>query len=225
MIFRILKLRILNPKFNTISFDIFDTLIERKQLSPLDVFIEVGQQILGADQARAFCRERVKAEAKARERLSSRETNIDAIYDCLKTRYGDKCERLMEAEIKHEIESCQKREEIFAIYKEAHKRGKRIIIVSDMYLNRKTIENMLHRCGYEAYDALYISNEENASKRTRKLFDVVLTRERLNPCEVVHIGDSLKADFLSAKKSGISAVLIPRKNGIRRKLYEKSIRG
>ena len=33
--------------FNTVSFDIFDTLIERNVLNPTDVFGIVGERVLG----------------------------------------------------------------------------------------------------------------------------------------------------------------------------------
>ena len=65
--------------FDTISFDIFDTLIERSVSKPTNIFEIVGEKVLGKEHRREFLENRIRAEKKAREK--SCEITLDQIYE------------------------------------------------------------------------------------------------------------------------------------------------
>ena len=69
--------------YDIISFDIFDTLIERKVSRPSDIFRLTGEKVLGKAEAEEFCQKRILAERTAREGRNSQETDLDGIYDNL----------------------------------------------------------------------------------------------------------------------------------------------
>ena len=63
--------------FDTISFDIFDTLIERSVSKPTDIFEIVGEKVLGKEHRREFLENRIRAEKGPREIF---EITLNQIY-------------------------------------------------------------------------------------------------------------------------------------------------
>ena len=78
---------------------------------------------------------------------------------------------------------------------------------------------MLEHCNITNYDSLYVSNEYGVNKISGKLFKIVLNQKGIKQSEIVHIGDSVKADFLGARKVGIKSILIRRKNRLKRLIH------
>lgn len=210
-------------KNEVISFDIFDTLIERTVLSPMDVFLIVGQTVLGENEAEEFLADRKQAERTARGNAENGEVTLDEIYAYLPDAYRGKKGILKQAEIQVELDCCKKRTEMSDVYKYAIASGKDVYLISDMYLAKTTIEKMLSKCGISGYKRCYVSCEKRCNKITGQLFKVVISENELNGFKMLHIGDSIKADFKGARKAGIQAVLISRKNRLKRIWYDKSI--
>ena len=124
-------------KFQNISFDIFDTLIERKVNKPSDIFYLAGVAVLGKESAETFRLMRINAELLARKRNSFKEIKLNQIYDILKDKYGQKIYELKEAEIKMELESCYIRKEIYELLYFAKFKNKKVFLISDMYLPKQ----------------------------------------------------------------------------------------
>lgn len=208
-------------KNDVISFDIFDTLIERTVVSPLDIFLIVGQTVLGETIAEKFLEDRKQAESTARKNVKNGEVTLDEIYDYLPASYGKMKEILKQAEIQTELDCCKKKESMAEIYQYAITSGKDIYLISDMYLSLGMIEKMLSKCGIEGYRKCYISCEERCNKITGDLFKLVMNENGIRSSKMLHIGDSFTADFRGARKTGIQAILITRKNRLKRIWYEK----
>lgn len=211
-------------KNEAISFDIFDTLIERTVLSPLDIFSIAGGTVLGEDGAERFLTDRKQAERIARKDAQNGEVTLDEIYACLPTAYGDMKETLKLAEIQTEFDCCKRKIGMTDVYQYAITSGKDVYLISDMYLPQKTIEEMLSKCGISGYGKCYISCEKRCNKISGELFKVVISENGINSSKMLHIGDSIKADYKGAKIAGIKAVLISRKNRLKRIWHDKSIR-
>lgn len=103
-------------------------------------------------------------------------------------------DELEKEEIKQELENSQ------AIYNYAISKNKGIYIISDMYLPEKFILKMLNINGYRGFKQLYVSNVYAADKRSGKLFKKVMEDQGFSENEIIHVGDSVKADILGAKK-------------------------
>lgn len=73
-------------------------------------------------------------------------------------------------------------------------KGKKIVITSDMYLPRIYFLTVFKKFGI-SFDYLFISGEEGVTKRTGKLFQVVLDKLKISPSKIVHIGDDLNNDI------------------------------
>lgn len=62
----------------------------------------------------------------------------------------------------------------------------------------------------EYFTSVTISTRVGAAKPDPKIFTVALEKHQCSPEKVIHIGDSLKADYRGAKAAGIKAILIDR---------------
>lgn len=200
-------------KYKAVSFDIFDTLVERNVDVPEDIFKKVGERTLGKENAESFCIQRKNAELRARKMQDSGEVTLDQIYVKLGLFYDEQTTNLLKKmEIETELESCYKKKSTQELYNICLKLNKDIYLVSDMYLPYEVIEEILKKSGINGYKKLYISNVYGKNKITGELFGIVLSENNLKSNEIMHIGDSIRADFIGAYKVGIKSHLIKRKN-------------
>ena len=206
--------------YQYVSFDVFDTLIERDVNRPSDIFVLVGKCILGKENAEKFRILRKKAEFEAREENNHKEITLDQIYEKLRGLYEeDVIEQLRKEEIQQEIKHCPRKENIAPLYQACVKKKKHILIISDMYLPSEVIQKMLKACNILDYEKIYVSNEYGVNKISGILFKKVIQDKKINAYEMIHIGDSIKADFLGARKARVKSVLIGRKNRFERLIH------
>ena len=197
-----LKELIKNSK--VISFDIFDTLITRIVDRPEAVFelIEKTENIPN------FSKIRQEKQAEIGTILMQEKkyphATLDEIYDYIKeTTSIDDISYLKEKEIELEKELLYPNNEIKDIVDFAWKEKKRIIVTSDMYLDLKTVEAILKKCGYDKFDHIYLSSVEKKAKFNSELFDVVIEKENVKAGEILHIGDNYNHDYVNAKEKGL----------------------
>lgn len=178
-----------------VSFDIFDTLVNRPFINASDLFLYMENKY----QKEGFYKERIEGEKKAREALK-KEVNIDDIYEFISDEYKE----LKNIEIEEEIRMCHRNDMIYPLYEYGRKNNKRVIATSDMYLPKDVLVKMLKKQGYEM-DEVYVSCAFNKTKADGVLFDEVLRLEKLNREDMVHFGDNYISDFSNPMNLGISA--------------------
>jgi predicted HAD superfamily hydrolase len=212
-----------SKKYDIISFDVFDTLIKRDCEDPKDIFLYVGELILPSSMdAFNFMTRRVNAETVAKRKSVTGEVTIDDIYMQLEKYYGELTAKLKEKEIEMEIEKCRPRNKLINLYKSFIESGKKVILISDMYLSSEVITKMLSKCGIEGHDALYVSNEWGCDKISGQLFFKVRDNLEMTNGSHLHYGDSLKADYLGAKKGGATPRFILKEHWLK-KIIKKII--
>jgi len=216
-----IKNMIADEKYEYISFDIFDTLIVRPFLRPSDLFYFLDEYFHELDSKRSlisFSSLRKNAENRVR-RLAElqnpfvQDVNLDEIYEQIRKDYGlDKelLNKLKSREIELEIEFAQRRESIYELYKMALHLNKKVVFVSDMYLPASVIKNILGKCGYDNYEALYVSSETRLLKGTGDMFSHVVYDLKVDPKKILHIGDNWHSDKVMAEKSGLDSFFIPK---------------
>ena len=143
-----------SKKYDIISFDIFDTLITRCIYEPDDAFKILGNLI----KDEKFIEKRKKAEQQARKKLEH-DVNLDE-YMLENSLSKEKTSILKNNEIKLEKDLLVPRKDMCILLKKLKEKNKKVILVSDMYLTKKAIIDILNNCGYkDLYDALYLSCE------------------------------------------------------------------
>ena len=190
-------------KFETISFDVFDTLIFRPFSKPSDLFYILGYKMKYPDYKRI--REEMEETARKRKykETGSYEVNIDDIYTIISKECGiDKVEGI-ENEINTEKEFCFANPYMLEVIRELDKQEKKYMVVSDMYLDRNVIELLLKKCGYPKPMASFISCDCLKSKSQGDMYDWLL-KTGVKRQGWIHIGDNKISDIEQARKRGIN---------------------
>lgn len=192
-----------------VSFDVFDTLLVRPFLKPTDLFAFISprvEEVIG--HSIDFRRERMNAEYETRLALPHHEDiTIDEIYDHFLTLPPQHREVIKNLEIETErrlIYGKQSGRELFQIAKAS---GATLIAVSDMYLSRVFIEELLLREGY-SFDRIYVSSEHRKVKVSGSMFNWVMEDLGVAPHEIVHIGDNPIYDGSAVARLGIGTRLV-----------------
>lgn len=187
---------------NVISFDIFDTLLDRPYINPTDLFLHI-EKVTGI---KGFQAQRIKAEKKARRRHRDQaDVTFDQIYEELDAKYAS----LKQEELRYEKELLYPKKDAKTIYDEAVKAGKTIIAVSDMYLPQAFLEEVLQAKGYTKISHVFVSNAENCCKGDGGLFRKVMEYMNIEPSDMVHIGDNYESDKRAPEQLGIRAYYRP----------------
>ncbi|HEY5704452.1 MAG TPA: hypothetical protein VIS96_02645 [Terrimicrobiaceae bacterium] len=195
------------------SFDVFDTLLTRAVGAPTSVFVLLGRllcdRLIVAVSPLDFARQRVEAQAKARQKRGGGEVSLEMIYRELALMLPLSTAAWRKAmHLECEIEQALIRLVPGADNKvsDARRRNGKVIFLCDMYLPEHLIVRWLEQHGlWGQRDRLYLSNEEDASKSTGELFRQALRKERLEPRQLTHLGNNPHADVASALRQGVRA--------------------
>lgn len=188
-----------------ISFDIFDTLIMRKVLYPQDIFYITEARALQLGKKFDFARQRIMAEQSLNAKSSP---NIYDIYQEIARKNEiteDDKNLLLNLELEVEKENFLPRYQMVELFQWAVESGKKIYLLSDMYLPKAILEDILHGFGIKGYQEIFISCEEGISKYNG------LYHRLVGVCgnkSILHIGDNAEADGNQAKQSGLDCFLI-----------------
>jgi len=198
-----------------VSFDFFDTLMSRRVPHPKDIFLILGSKLseLGffsfdIDPER-FQSLRMAAEQRARDVSTCKEIGIRDIYEQFPVNFftADK-EKLVEIEVQVEKEFLFASADMVDAIKLAHKRGKKIIVVSDIYLDS---EHLKYFWGDSTpgIDIQYFASSEFKTGKYDKLFDIVLKSLKCKPSSMLHSGDNYVSDCQTPASKGINTCFLP----------------
>jgi len=198
-----------------ISFDIFDTLIARPVETPVALFHQMKD---AAERALGMCLPdfpavRTWAEKHAHEKSTEEEISIEAIYQSVAEYYAlsdEEAARLIACEIDVEIQASLPRSMGKRLWSLAVESGKKIILISDMYLPKTVLEAMLCKCGYSGYAEIFVSADYLSTKWTGRLYDHVLTKLGVDGHHIFHIGDNKNSDCVNAEARGFQTMHVPK---------------
>lgn len=205
------------------SFDIFDTLIRRKSQTPFSIFYYMQKMMMSNTQLPlpAYLIDnwvRIRSQAEYDVRDSYAKTQFERNSDKLEITFNDLYNQLqlhlnlseqqinylkkleIDAEIAH-IEPIPERINRLLQLKEA---GNDVILMSDMYLPKSVILQMLEKADPRLLGIeLYLSTEIGHQKSTGKLFKHIFFKHKYNYSRWVHYGDNVKADGTSPRRLNI----------------------
>lgn len=189
-------------KVDVISFDVFDTLIFRPFSMPSDLFFLLGEKLEYMD----FKRIREEMEWKARQIRYAKEKHyeitLDEIYEVLSKETGLPKEETMQMELELEYQYCFANPYMKQVVEKLYELGKKVIIISDMYLSGEQIRKLLIRSGYPEFSAYYVSSDLGKSKGNGDLFEYVKSQAG-NEKTIYHVGDNENSDIEKARKHGL----------------------
>jgi FMN phosphatase YigB (HAD superfamily) len=201
------------PRLRLVSLDIFDTLLFRTCQDPQDVFLEVGRRAvergvlrngLTAEEYRAV---RIIALDTA-YRTSQQEPSLEKILEFLPPDLGDQS-RLLQIELQAEADFCYINPSILSLIQECRNRSIRIVLMSDMYLGRRRVLNLLSHAGFsqELADMAFVSVDSGSMKADGALYKRLLAANPdIKPNQILHVGDNFASDVEAACRAGIHAL-------------------
>ncbi|MEO0408199.1 MAG: HAD family hydrolase, partial [Cyanobacteria bacterium P01_A01_bin.135] len=205
-------------QYSVISFDVFDTLVFRTVFEPRDVFLLMEEALIDAygKVFLGFSDQRFRAELNTCKRIwagdRSAEFTLDDIYDelfFLNPEFKAFGEVIKETELRTERRVTVPSLQALDLFRKAQALQKTIICVSDIYLPKEHIAEILENCGYDKYDKLFVSCEAGANKASGELFDLVVADLKVKPQEILHIGDNGNSDIRKAQEKGLHAYQVP----------------
>lgn len=196
--------------YEYVSFDIFDTVLKRNVKSPSQIFDLVKYHFEKENEYKLgdFKSIRKNAEALARENSGKEDIDIDCIYSFINEWDETVVSELKRLEQEIESNILLPSQWMKPVYEYCKANNKKIIFISDMYLSKGYLLNLLKSKGFDCYK-LYVSSDIGLVKSTGHLFDYVLKDLNIKPKEIIHIGDAKKSDFLIPRLKGMNSIRIP----------------
>ena len=191
-----------------IGFDIFDTLLCRPLLDPESIKKIVARRVTG-EAGRLYMEYRAIAERDARA-AKGKDVNLEEIYACLGKWTGLDTENLLRLRSEEELaeqESLAPRKEALRLFRDAIAVGKKVALITDMFLPRPVVEKILHEHGIEGWNGLFLSNEVGLRKDTDgSLYKHVLDHYGIEPSQLMMIGDNERSDMQIPADMGASFI-------------------
>ncbi len=197
------QLKELIEKYDIISFDIFDTLIMRKVMLPMDIFRLTEARLNRAKRKKTgFMAARKHASALLTEPA------LDEIYAKMSELTGKsqvELEEWKQAELDTEKRLLTEREEMAGLCRETMLK-KDVYFISDMYYSSEMLQQILCEvCGISTCkEQIIVSCEWKKTKQEGSLWEYYknnLVGER----KALHIGDNEETDVKMAERNGITA--------------------
>ena len=200
------------------SFDIFDTLLRRRTITPKGIFklcqkklsMEPERYGVLSDFANKFFYLRIKAEHIARGFSKEDEITLAEIYEELGVMTGYALEQLkavMELEVETEKCCAAGITENISYLVSLCRKGERVILISDMYLSEMVIRDILLEINSVFRDIpIYVSSEYRKTKSSGLLYAEVRRKEGADYRNWTHIGDNEHSDGRIPELLGITTV-------------------
>lgn len=215
---KLLFSKIKDSAIKVISFDLFDTLISRAILRPIDIFsiVEAYAFKISNGSIKNFSKMRLSAERACRKNSKYLEVTLDEIYSYIYSNFGISQETsnyLKNYEIELELKYTKRRNICRSMYNIAKKTNKIVVLCSDTYFDRSTIEYILDKENLN-FDKCYISSEMRCRKADGTLFKKMLLDLNVRGDELLHIGDNNISDIDMALPYGITTCKINKSSDI-----------
>lgn len=179
-----------------VSFDIFDTLLARPWFSPDNLFAFLEAAVERRFAIADFSRLRKEAESLARQTGRGGDVNLTEIYAAFGalTGLGARAQDIRVLEEEAEFAMLRPRPDVCAAARALAAAGKRLVLVSDMYLDAVFLRRLLARHDLDFFAALHVSNVLGARKDNGTMWQVLPAREGVAPERWLHVGDNEHAD-------------------------------
>ncbi|HBZ17490.1 MAG TPA: hypothetical protein DEO73_17260 [Pantoea sp.] len=209
--------------FETISFDIFDTLL-RRHVEP--VYVPLAQTGLYAEfLLKRECLDitsdifnRVRQEAVNEFYDNNRRAGFDheyAIFPVIQrtllkigldaNKAGELAKTIVKNELEREIKTLYVADNVRPLLQKIKEAGKRLIAISDMYFSAENIKHILKEKDLLHYfDDVYVSSEYMLTKHSGRLFDEI--KKFIDTDKMLHIGDNLNSDGIAPRRRGIRSL-------------------
>ncbi len=222
-----------HPEVRILSFDIFDTVVTRlidppeRLLHRLAEFLarRLSTSAQRVWRAREQVEKALRAEAQAAglDHECHWETLIPRWIEAL-TPFATPEERaplvaaVQAEELRLERLALRSKRNALLFLRWAKRNGYHLVAISDMYLGKAQIAELLTALGFaDLFDRIFVSSETRTAKYSGRLFTHVLEELNTPPSAIAHIGDNLVSDAIAPAQLGILAFFLDKPAAQRRK--------
>lgn len=198
---------------DAVSFDLFDTLVDRPLIDPHELFLKVQPQVRKMVENAFFPFHKFRREAEAAARRVTEgqtEVTLEEIYQefaGMTGFSGERCREIMTLELEAEKTLIQPREPMVWYYNTALALGKTVTIISDIYMDEAFIAELLDEKGIGGYHKLYVSANTKTRKHNGTLYPQYLEWLRetrgIPAARCLHVGDNPIADIRHPRSYGM----------------------
>lgn len=184
-----------SPQVRLIAFDVFDTLLCRPLLNP-ETVKSIVARCVGGEIGSLYRQYRAIAEHQTRQAKGS-DVGIDEIYSTLGKLTGlslSQLTELQQLEVKTEKALIEPRWETLNLLREAVATGKPVILITDTFLSRQSVEEILREHNVIGWDRVFVSSEIGLRKDNGRLYDYVLSQFNIKPAQMLMVGDDERSD-------------------------------
>lgn len=204
-----------------VSFDVFDTLLERCIEPPDGLQARVAALLaerIGHASPDAVLHVRREVEASLRRTALANGLDHECHFDPLVEEWVARLTGHASVELADFVHQTERELESLALIAKRgavellgwlREHGLRVVAVSDMYLSHDHLVALLEGCGLGGLiDRVYVSSEFGLGKYSGRLHAKVLEAEGLAPAEVVHVGDNLVSDMHAPLRLGMQGIFM-----------------
>lgn len=218
-------------QIDTVSFDVFDTVLLRNGISELARFLEISTRFVAKAQERdpefshtahSCLMARIQSASSAYQlskrlqnttegRLTDISLNIMRSLRLPLDQAAEMATLWCEVELEVEIEHLSLSAFADDLITQAVAMGKQVIFISDMYLDAQQIRHILEGCGFDMtrVSQLISTADTTLNKRSGTIFPMVEEKFEMTPSGILHIGDSFVSDFRRPIAAGWKAQHLP----------------
>ncbi len=225
---------------DVVSFDIFDTIFERdidppdkvKEIVARDLLLLLRERYNIETSPFEILRLRDCIERELRQKAISQGKDFECNYIDIVKRIVESLigtfdyklyQEIIEKEIDVESDVLYVKNGMVDLLGWFKENKKRIIAISDMYLDKKHVAELLKRKDINCFfDNIYISSENGICKYSGRLFKHVIREEMIVPSRMLHIGDNRISDHRAPAKLGINTIYLFDKAHLKKKYVLKT---
>ena len=221
---------------DVVSFDIFDTLLERVIEPPDHVKLiacrALSRHLSAHHHIEKNLQELLTCRAEVESRLRRERQLAEWDHEC---RFSDLAAEMARVllgrpdpelaawivaeELRIEGDVLYVKPEMEKILTWLRDIGKRVIAISDMYLDEEHLQILFQRQGLaDCIDRLYVSSTSGVGKYSGRLFEHVLAREQMPAHRLLHIGDNRHSDSAAPAALGIASLWLDDARNNRRRV-------
>lgn len=187
--------------FEIASFDVFDTLVNRKYVAPDYAKYRLGEYLAEHDVVASpelFVKLRNDVETQLRiERNHQGDVKLAEVYDAMAQHLGcdlEQAREWSELEFQFDMHGMSGKTEMIQVLNRLSDLGREIWLITDTYYSEQQISMILRHCGLAITFRLFVSSELGLRKDNTSMWQHIRGLVDASEKSFIHIGDSVRSD-------------------------------
>ncbi|MFC4700054.1 rhamnan synthesis F family protein [Glaciecola siphonariae] len=199
--------------FEIVSFDVFDTLVNRQYVAPDFAKYRLGEYLVEQEVVASpelFVKLRNDTETQLRiARDHKGDLGLAEIYESMAKELGcdpEQTSQWCELEFQFDLQIMSGKTEMIQLANRLSDLGREIWLITDTYYSEQQISMILRHCGLAIGFRLFVSSELKVRKDNASMWQYIQSIIKEKEMTIVHIGDNVRSDAQLCGDHGITNV-------------------